>query len=144
MNYSNNLKAIFNSTLTVLVTSALISLSVWMIKGNFIAAFILAASIQYILFTFIGFLVNNYFIQQTRQKELDKLEQLSTILECTACKKHNIITFIPDENERVEFICDSCSKKNIVSINFTVAGVTDPIILNPTVPAPNQSLPPRQ
>lgn len=101
-----------------------------MFGGNFIAAFILAVSLQYILFSFVGTIVNNYFIQKTRQKELDKLEQLSSILGCSSCKQPNVITFIPDEKERVEFVCDKCSKKNVVNIVFSVAGVTDPIIMN--------------
>ena len=101
-----------------------------MFKGNFVAAFLLSVAIQYVLFTFIGGIVNNYFIQQTRQKELDKLEQLSSILECASCKKPNVITFIPDEKERVEFVCEGCTKKNVVNIVFSVAGVTEPIIMN--------------
>jgi hypothetical protein len=118
------------STSTVSLTSALISLSAWMAGSNYIAAFLLSISIQYILFSFFGGLINNYFSQITRQKELDKLEQLSTILECAYCKKHNVMTFIPDENERVEFVCDSCEKRNLVNINFTVARITEPVISN--------------
>lgn len=120
------------STSTVIVTSILISLSVCLLGGNYIAAFILSISIQYILFSFFGGLINNYFVQITRQKELEKLEQLSTILECAYCKKHNIMTFIPDENERVEFVCDSCEKRNLVNINFTVARITEPVLTNKT------------
>ena len=125
------------STFTVLLTSTLISLAVWMLNGNYLASFILAFSIQYILFGFIGSIINNYFNQITRQKELDKLEQLSTILECAYCKKHNVMTFIPDENERVEFMCENCEKKNYVNINFTVARVTEPLALTPTIPDPS-------
>jgi len=122
------------STSLVLFLSLLISFAVWLFKGNYIAAFILSVTLQYILFSFIGTIVNNYFLQQTRQKELDKIEQLSSILECASCKKNNIITFIPDEKERVEFVCDGCSKKNVVNIVFSVAGVTEPIVMsNPTI-----------
>ena len=107
-----------------------------MFKGNFVAAFLLSVAIQYVLFTFIGGIVNIYLVQQTRQKELDKLEQLSSILECSSCKKPNVITFIPDEKERVEFVCDGCAKKNVVNIVFSVAAVTEPIIMNnPNVPS---------
>ena len=126
----NQLLVFIKSTVVVLFVSALISLSVWMFKGNFIAAFLLAVAFQYILFSFIGGVINNYLIQQTRQKELDKLEQLSSILECASCKKPNVITFIPDEKERVEFVCDGCTKKNVVNIVFSVAGVTEPIVMN--------------
>lgn len=118
------------STSVVIFISFLISLGVWMLNGNYMAAFILSISLQYILFSFVGGIINNYFTQKTRQKELDKLEQLSSILECASCKRPNVITFIPDEKERVEFTCDECAKKNVVNIVFTVAGVTEPVILN--------------
>ncbi len=130
------LLVLIKSTAVVLFVSTLISLSVWMFKGNFIAAFLLAVAFQYVLFSFVGGIINNYLVQQTRQKELDKLEQLSSILECASCKKPNVITFIPDEKERVEFVCESCAKKNVVNIVFSVAGVTEPIIMNNTnIPA---------
>lgn len=130
MNNTKKLLLFLQSTSIVILMSVFISVAVWMLKGNFIAAFILSFAVQYILFTFIGGIINNYFIQATKQKELDKLEQLSSILQCSACKHPNVITFIPDEKERVEFTCDSCTKKNVVNIVFSVAGVTDPIVMN--------------
>jgi hypothetical protein len=139
MKFNKEIITFIKSTAIVLFISLLIGLAVWMLKGNFLAAFILAASCQYIVFGFIGSIVNNYYNQQTRQKELDKLEQLSSILECAYCKKPNVITFIPDQNERVEFLCDSCTKKNVVNIAFSVARVTEPIVMNPTVPNPTIS-----
>lgn len=130
MKLKKELVLFIKSTTTVVATSSIISIAVWMLSGNYIAAFLLSLSIQYILFSFIGNLVNNYNTQITRQKELDKLEQLSSILECAYCKTKNIITFIPDENERVEFVCNSCNKKNLVNINFTVARITEPITMD--------------
>lgn len=135
MKIPNESVLFIKSTITVITTSLLIALSVWLLNGNYAAAFILSISIQYILFSFFGGMINNYFTQITRQKELDKLEQLSTILECAYCKKHNVMTFLPDENERIEFVCDSCGKRNLVNINFTVARITEPVISNnPTGP----------
>lgn len=52
--------------------------------------------------------------------ELDKLENLSTILECAYCSEKNILTFIPDQNEKLEFTCSSCNKLNSVIMQFTV------------------------
>jgi hypothetical protein len=37
------------------------------------------------------------------------------------------MTFLPDENEKVEFDCASCKKKNSVNIQFVVARVTEPL-----------------
>jgi hypothetical protein len=139
MNIKKETFIFIKSTTTVLFISMLISLAVWMLKGNFIAAFILAFCLQYIIFGFIGGIVNNYFFHKTRQKELDKLEQLSSILECAYCKTKNIITFIPDENERVEFVCEKCDKTNLVNINFTVARITEPVVLT-TIPAPTKTI----
>jgi hypothetical protein len=130
MKLKKELILFIKSTTTVVATSSIISVAVWMLSGNYIAAFLLSLSIQYILFSFIGNLVNNYNAQITKQKELDKLEQLSSILECAYCKTKNIITFIPDENERVEFVCSNCNKKNLVNINFTVARITEPITMD--------------
>lgn len=137
MKVDKNLFLFFKSTIIVLLTSTMVSVSVWMFNGNFLAAFIMAASIQYILFSFLGNLYNSYLTQTTRQKELDKLEQLSSILGCAYCKKPNVITFIPDENERLEFVCESCQKKSVVNINFTVARTTEPIEVSATPPTPN-------
>ena len=88
------------STSTVCLLSGLIGLGFLLANKPFWPAFILASAVQYILFSLIAGTVNSYFIHQTRQKELDKLVPLSTILECAACKASNISTFIPDQNER--------------------------------------------
>jgi hypothetical protein len=142
MNLNKEFFLFLKSTFTVFITSILISLGVWMLHGNFLAAFILTFTIQYILFSFVGSMINNYFNQKTKQKELDKLENLSSLLECAFCKKPNVITFIPDENERVEFVCESCKGKNIVNLNFTVARMTDMIPLNtlPKISEPTKSI----
>ena len=130
MKLQKNTFLFIKSTLIVGLTSALVGLGIWIIGGSFLASFILVACVQYILFGFFGNIINTYFTQITRQKELEKIEQLSTILECAYCKTRNIITFIPDENERIEFICDSCTKKNMVNISFTVARMTEPIVMS--------------
>jgi hypothetical protein len=38
------------------------------------------------------------------------------------------MTFLPDQNERAEFVCTSCERKNVVNIQFLVAQTTEPII----------------
>lgn len=115
------------STLTVLIISFIGSLGVKTIGGNFWAAFALFIAIQYILFSFIATLLKSYFFQQALQKELDALEPLSTILDCAYCSKSNIMTFLPDQNERAEFTCTSCDKRNLVNIQFVVARITEPV-----------------
>ena len=84
----------------------------------------------YSIFCFFVNLIQSYFTEKTKQKELDTLEPLSTILECAYCNSKNIMTFLPDENERIEFECVSCKKKNLVNIQFVVARITDTVTIN--------------
>lgn len=132
----SNYKNFFKSAFIVLSVSGIVSLACFLYEKPPLPAFVLSVGLQYFVFSVIGGSIDNYFIQQTKQKELDKLENLSTILECASCKHPNICTFIPDQNERFEFKCDSCDSKNVVSINFSVARVTefkDPISLSPNI-----------
>jgi hypothetical protein len=118
---------IVKSTFTVVFISAIGALACYLFHLSFWASFLLFFVFQYILFSFAGNLISNYFIQQTRQKELDVLEPLSTFLECAYCKEVNIMTFLPNQNERIEFDCDKCKNKNLVNIAFTVARITDSV-----------------
>lgn len=113
------------STSIVLFTSSLIGLSFTLWDKPFWSPFILSVCLQYILFSVIATVFTQYFQSKVRIAELDKLEPLSTILECAVCKGQNVTTFIPDQNERFEFVCDRCNNKNVVNINFTVAKVTE-------------------
>jgi hypothetical protein len=115
------------STLTVILISILGGLGCYLFHLSFWASFLLLFSFQYIIFSFAGNIINSYFIQKTRQKELDLLEPLSTFLECAYCKAINIMTFFPEQSERIEFECDQCKKKNLVNINFTVARITESV-----------------
>jgi predicted neutral ceramidase superfamily lipid hydrolase len=124
------------STLIVIAISAIGALGAYVIKYNFIATFLLLFVLQYILFSFIGNIITSFFIEKTKQKELDKLEPLSTILECAYCNSKNLMTFFPDENERIEFECASCKNKNLVNIQFIVARITEPVILDSTTNIP--------
>lgn len=115
------------STTTVIFLSGFIGLGSYLYSQSFWPAFILSFAGQYILFSFIAHVLTINNNQKIRLKELDKIEHLSSILECGSCKDYNVITFIPEQNERVEFNCKACSKKNSVSINFIVSVVPDPI-----------------
>lgn len=92
---------------------------------SFYISFFLFFIFQYVLFSVIANIVNNYYIQKTKQMELQELEKLSTLLECAYCTKLNIMTFLPDQNEKLEFTCNSCKNKNSVKMQFIVARVTD-------------------
>jgi transcription elongation factor Elf1 len=121
---------LFFSTLKVLLLSSIGALCLWFFGFGFIPSFCLVFVFQYILFSFIGNMVNNYYVQKTKQKELEALEPLSTILECAYCNNKNLMTFLPDQNERMEFACSSCNKKNVVNIQFVVARTTEPVTVS--------------
>lgn len=123
----NNIKNIINSTLMVAIISAVGALGFYLFHIDFWASFLLLFIIQYIIFSFISNIINNYYIQTTRQKELDMLEPLSTFLECAYCKTINLMTFLPENTERIEFECEKCNKKNLVSISFSVARLTESV-----------------
>lgn len=135
MKVNKNLSEFFKSTSIVCILSSLFGIGFVLLGKPFWPSFILAAGIQYILFSLVAGVINNYFEHQTRQKELDKLTPLSTILECAVCESPNVCTFVPDQNERFEFVCRKCESSNVVNINFVVAKVTEftaPIIPSTT------------
>lgn len=87
---------------------------------NFFFIFGIAFLSQYVLYSFISTLIVNYYREKTKQIELEKIENLSTILECAYCNDKNILTFIPDQNEKLDFECNSCNKMNTVIMQFSV------------------------
>jgi hypothetical protein len=125
------------STLLVLLSSTIASLGILSLGGNFWASFALFFSLQYILFSFVGTVIKNYMFNKTLQKELDALEPLSTLLNCAYCSTPNVMTFLPDQNERAEFTCTSCNKRNLVNIQFVVARITEPVNMPSTTGIPS-------
>jgi uncharacterized membrane protein len=125
-------KNFIKSTFYVCIVSLFAGMGGYLLGYNFLAFFLLFAAIQYILFSAISSLIISFFVEKTKQKELDKLENLSTILNCAYCNQPNVMTFLPQNTSRLELECDSCKKKNVVTIGFTVARITE-IVNVPTV-----------
>lgn len=139
MKYKAQYLEILKSTTIVLTISSLVGLSFFLYGHPFLPAFFLAVSVQYVLFSVIAAVVKNYFDNQTKQRQLEKIESLSTILECATCSTANVTTFVPDDSERFEFVCTKCNSRNVVNINFTVAKVMnfeDPFNVSPRVSTP--------
>jgi hypothetical protein len=130
---------IIKSTIIVIIVSAIGALGASLFHLNFIAAFLLLFATQYIVFSFLASVINNYYKEQTKQKQLDTLEPLSTILECSYCNTKNVMTFLPDENQRVEMECESCKKRSIVNMQFVVARITEHVNVN-TNPLANENI----
>jgi hypothetical protein len=127
---------IFKSTFLVLFLSFLGAFSAFLFNVNYFAVFILLFVIQFILFSFIGSIITSFLKERTKQKELDKLEPLSTILECAYCNEPNLITFFANQNERIEFECVKCKNKNLVNLTFSVARITQPVNSTPITGIP--------
>ncbi len=97
-----------------------------------IGMFLMVTCLQLI----VGYITNTYITEKMRKEialaenqrllaELDKIEGISTILNCAYCSEPNVKSFIPDED--ADFICDKCNNKNTVVVQFSVARITTPV-----------------
>jgi hypothetical protein len=110
-------------TTTISLVCSLCIFILW--DKNVYATFGLTFILQYAIHSFIeDFLIKSKTIK-LQEIELNKIEQLSTILSCASCNANNLMTFIPDDNSRFEFSCEECKGRNVVNINFTVARTTE-------------------
>jgi transcription elongation factor Elf1 len=114
------MKNILRFLVSNIILSSLFGLISVLSGGHFLYVFLFSFLILYVLYSVIAKIIISFFKEKTRQKELDKLENLSTILECAYCSDKNILTFIPDQNEKLEFTCVSCNKLNSVIMQFSV------------------------
>lgn len=121
------LKTFVYSSIKVLCLSFLGALGGYIIGFNFWGVLLFLICFQYILFFVLSQIMNTIVLEKTKQKELDKLEKLSTLLNCAYCNKQNIMIFDPDDNNRIEFKCDHCEKKNLVTLQFVVARITESV-----------------
>jgi hypothetical protein len=126
---NKKLKILVESTIKVLILSAIGGYSVYLLGFNFLGSFLFFIFLQYILFYCITFILNETIKEKTKQKELDRLENLSTLLNCAYCNKPNVMIFNPNESSRIEFDCEHCNKKNLVTMQFLVARITEPVNL---------------
>lgn len=115
------------STFYVSILSSFAGFGGFILGFSFIGTFLLFFVLQYILFYAVSSIATSYFVEKTKQKELDKLENLSTVLNCAYCNKLNVMTFLPQDDSRLEFECEHCNKKNVVTLQFFVARVTEPV-----------------
>jgi hypothetical protein len=117
---------LLKSVLITSVISSIVSLACYILwKLNYVAVFALAYILQYVIYMFINDFLIKLNLIKLRELEISKLEQLSTILSCASCSTNNLINFIPEDNSRIEFVCDNCKGNNVVNINFSVARTTE-------------------
>jgi hypothetical protein len=128
------------STAIVLAVSFIGAFSLFILGINFWAAFLLFVVFQYVLFSFIGNVISFYIVEDRKKKELDKLEKLSTLLDCAYCAKPNIMTFDPDDSQRYEFECSHCKRNNLVTMQFMVSQISIPLEIPKVTGIPSDSL----
>jgi hypothetical protein len=140
MQISKKTKTLFKSFFILLSISILGGILGFLLNFSFIVTFLSLLIFQIILFSFIGSIIQGYNFKKIREKELDRLQGLSTLLSCAYCNKPNIMIFDPNETERIEFVCDHCQKKNLVNIQFFVSQISEPLEIPKVVGIPSESL----
>jgi hypothetical protein len=125
------MKNLIKSSFLVLSISGAAGYASYLFMGNFWFTFSFFVLMQYVLYSVVLSAITNYFKEKTKQKELDKLENLSTILDCAYCSTKNVMTFIPDQYEKIQFKCSGCNNNNSVVIQFMVARTTEPLEIKP-------------
>lgn len=128
INISPQVRNTIKSTATTVFISALCGTSAYLFGSSFWAAFALATAIQYIAGYIIATYVFSSYKNSVYMAELDKLEKLSTILNCAYCDHQNVFTFLPDEVPDLK--CEQCQNVNSVKLHFTVARTASTISTN--------------
>jgi hypothetical protein len=139
MTLSNNLKSFITSTTILIGISLLGGIAGFLAGKSFAVTFLFIFVAQFILFTFIGNIIKNINFKQMIEKQLEKLEGLSTILECAYCKKQNLMIFNTNDTERIEFVCEHCKNKNLVNIQFIVSQISEPLEIPKVLGVPSDN-----
>jgi hypothetical protein len=117
-------KEIVKSLLIIATVSSLCGLAGHFFNRSFLGIFLITTVTQFAL----GYLISAYtsydFKKSAYLAELDKLEKLSTILNCAYCSHPNLVTFLPDTAP--ELVCDKCKNTSSVKLHFSVSRMTTP------------------
>ena len=110
------------SLITVSFVSTLCGFAAQLCNKPFWSAFLLSYAIQII----VGYILATYTYSNYRKTiylaELDKLEKLSTILNCAYCNEPAVVTFLPDQVP--DLSCDKCKNTSSVKLQFAVTRIT--------------------
>jgi len=115
-------QSVFKSYLTVIFVSSLCGLAAHLWDKSFWAAFCLTTALQFIVGYVVSAITINGYRASVHLAELDKLEKLSTIINCAYCNASNVITFLPEEVPLVK--CDKCNNTSNVKLHFTISRQT--------------------
>lgn len=140
MTLSNNIKSLITSTSILIGISILGGIAGFLAGHNFLIVFLSLFVVQFIIFTFIASIIKNFNLKRIAEKQIDKLQKLSTILECAYCKKQNLMIFDTEDAERIEFVCEHCKNKNLVNIQFIVSQISEPLEIPKVFGVPSENI----
>lgn len=112
------------SILLVSTVSTVAATAGYLLDKSFWGVFLAITATQVILSFSINTFVAYDFKKTAYLAELEKLEQLSTILNCAYCNTPALVTFLPEVAP--EIVCDKCKNTSNVKLHFTVARQTTP------------------
>jgi hypothetical protein len=118
------IKEAFKSLLTVASISSLCGSAGYLLDKSFLGIFLASTAIQFILGYAIASYTSYDFKKSAYIAELDKLEKLSTILNCAYCNEPSLVTFLPDTPPTLA--CEKCNNTSNVKMQFSVARQTSP------------------
>lgn len=110
------------SIVTVSFVSALFGVAAYLCNKPFWVTFLLSFAAQIVTGYALATYTYSNYKKTVYLAELDKLEKLSTILNCAYCNEPAVITFLPDQVPTL--VCDKCQNSNSVKLQFTVARTT--------------------
>jgi len=119
---SQSTQLLIKSITTVSFISTLCGVAAYLVNKSFWAAFCLGTAVQFIAGYVVSVITANDYKSAVVKAELDKLEKLSTIVNCAYCSTPNVVTFLPDEVPSI--VCDKCQNVSSVKLHFTVARTT--------------------
>lgn len=127
MKLSKSFNNFFKSFIYVWGIPVVIGSTFWACGYKFWPVTVLSLGVELLALYLVIVIYRAQLVEKTKQAELEKIGNLSSVLNCAVCNQPNLITFIPDQQERVEFNCEKCHKQNVVTMQFTVALMTTPM-----------------
>lgn len=119
---STETKNIIKSILTTAFVSSLTGIVSVLVGKTFWVAFCMMTILQIVF----GYALATYTFYNYKKDvylaELDKIEKLSTILNCAYCNEPALVTFLPDQTPELQ--CEKCKNNSSVKLHFTVARQT--------------------
>jgi len=113
------IRSIIKSLATTSFVSCLCGVASLTAGKSFWATFCIATAVQFML----GYALATYTFYNYKKSiylaELEKIENLSTILNCAYCNVPNLVTFLPEAD--IELKCEKCKNTSSVKLHFTVA-----------------------